>query len=391
MSKNAKSINEAFYDMNSGVEFFPMSSTDAAIVDVQSDVHTYVVPEKVPGHTAYSVKLIGDYAFEGCVSDIEEVVVPNTVQLNYIGARAFVKDNTAAPKPIKNIFVVNATPADLATSAFGLHDAGVTGNYDEVTTGQKIYVKKGQDGAIVDAYKTAWPTMADKIDYKIPGISIANTYGTFAREFDVDLTDYSKDAANGGKGKVWAFIAGDGKLKPGAGQGGTDGTEYHIIMHSINEGATDGTDGTYIPAGTGVLLKAADGTPATPSDYHYTIGEKDIETPVTGSDVLMVGVTVADKYLTDTNRNLYAMQGGVFKPFAGQTVKIPVHKAYLQLPVQAAGAKVMFFFDDISSVDSSQLAVESSANGEIYDLQGRRVTAPSKGLYIKNGKKVIIK
>jgi hypothetical protein len=27
----------------------------------------------------------------------------------------------------------------------------------------------------------------------------------------------------------------------------------------------------------------------------------------------------------------------------------------------------------------------------VYDLQGRRVAAPSKGLYIKNGKKMIIK
>ena len=34
---------------------------------------------------------------------------------------------------------------------------------------------------------------------------------------------------------------------------------------------------------------------------------------------------------------------------------------------------------------------ESSLNGDIYDLSGRRVTTPSRGLYIVNGKKVIIK
>ena len=34
---------------------------------------------------------------------------------------------------------------------------------------------------------------------------------------------------------------------------------------------------------------------------------------------------------------------------------------------------------------------QNSSNGQMYDLQGRRVVEPSKGIYIVNGKKVIIK
>ena len=30
-------------------------------------------------------------------------------------------------------------------------------------------------------------------------------------------------------------------------------------------------------------------------------------------------------------------------------------------------------------------------DGKIYDLSGRRVTVPTKGLYIMNGKKVYVK
>ena len=33
----------------------------------------------------------------------------------------------------------------------------------------------------------------------------------------------------------------------------------------------------------------------------------------------------------------------------------------------------------------------ANADGRIYNLQGQQVTAPVKGLYIKNNKKVIIK
>ena len=42
----------------------------------------------------------------------------------------------------------------------------------------------------------------------------------------------------------------------------------------------------------------------------------------------------------------------------------------------------------IMSVDNGQLTVDSS---EVYNLNGQRVAQPTKGLYIVNGKKVIIK
>ena len=39
----------------------------------------------------------------------------------------------------------------------------------------------------------------------------------------------------------------------------------------------------------------------------------------------------------------------------------------------------------------SQMAVQSEKNNVYYDLQGRRVSHPSKGIYITNGHKVVIK
>jgi polyribonucleotide nucleotidyltransferase len=35
--------------------------------------------------------------------------------------------------------------------------------------------------------------------------------------------------------------------------------------------------------------------------------------------------------------------------------------------------------------------VTEENNGEFYDLQGRKIQNPGKGVYIKNGKKIIIK
>ena len=71
------------------------------------------------------------------------------------------------------------------------------------------------------------------------------------------------------------------------------------------------------------------------------------------------------------------------------------HKAYLETSTDIAPAKyearVALVFDDnettgINTVQGSELKVKG-----YYDLSGRRVAQPTKGLYIVNGKKVIIK
>lgn len=45
--------------------------------------------------------------------------------------------------------------------------------------------------------------------------------------------------------------------------------------------------------------------------------------------------------------------------------------------------------EETTSIDRGQLTIDNSPSGAVYDLQGRRVKNPSKGIYIVNGKKVI--
>ena len=72
------------------------------------------------------------------------------------------------------------------------------------------------------------------------------------------------------------------------------------------------------------------------------------------------------------------------------TGTIGANKAYL-IYDGGAGAREFFLFDEttgIISVNGSELMVNGSDG--CYDLQGRRVQNPVKGLYIVNGKKVFI-
>ncbi|MBO7591524.1 MAG: hypothetical protein J6T05_08020 [Prevotella sp.] len=75
----------------------------------------------------------------------------------------------------------------------------------------------------------------------------------------------------------------------------------------------------------------------------------------------------------------------------GDEVKVPAGKAVLHLGNEETGANARVLKIDnsttgIKTVESGQSKIES-----VYDLQGRRVLNAQKGLYIINGKKVVIK
>ena len=85
----------------------------------------------------------------------------------------------------------------------------------------------------------------------------------------------------------------------------------------------------------------------------------------------------------------YILNGNMFKAANGQNVAST--KAYLQLTSQVpAGARALIFNDDedVAGITSAAL---SQAKEQVYDLQGRSVAQPTKGFYIVNGKKVIMK
>lgn len=60
-------------------------------------------------------------------------------------------------------------------------------------------------------------------------------------------------------------------------------------------------------------------------------------------------------------------------------------KAYLELPAGASAKPSTLFIGEATAING--IAVEKKADNAIYNLQGMRVKAPTKGLYIINGKK----
>lgn len=133
-------------------------------------------------------------------------------------------------------------------------------------------------------------------------------------------------------------------------------------------------DGGIIPAETGVILAGAEGT----YNFAITTGGSVGSNALTGTEVAIA---------RPENSYILSTSGGTNVGFYKDGVQtIPGFKAYL--PAGGVSPVKTFVFDEtgIESVGS-----ETKANGAIYTLAGQRVAKAQKGLYIVNGKKVLVK
>lgn len=73
------------------------------------------------------------------------------------------------------------------------------------------------------------------------------------------------------------------------------------------------------------------------------------------------------------------------------TGTIGANKAYLVYSGSGSESREFFGFNEITGIESISKSLEPKADGQYYDLQGRSVANPTKGLYIVNGKKVVIR
>ncbi len=69
-------------------------------------------------------------------------------------------------------------------------------------------------------------------------------------------------------------------------------------------------------------------------------------------------------------------------------VAVPAGKAYLDFAEAIEARSLDIDGDGTTAIKNMKVGTEDNI---YYDLQGRRVLYPKKGLYIVNGKKVIIK
>ena len=153
-------------------------------------------------------------------------------------------------------------------------------------------------------------------------------------------------------------------------------------------------EGDVVPANTGVMVAALAG-----GNYDVNLSSE-AGTSVLGSDNMLkpsgdAGID-ADGMATAAPSSKYyrlTMHNGTKLGFwwgaaSGAAFALAANKAYLAVPTGTPAPEFFGFGNEATSIES---IMTQKTKGEVYDLQGRKVANPAKGLYIVNGKKYVVK
>ena len=332
-----------------------------------------------------SVTSIGENAFGGCVG-LTSVTIPNSV--TSIGLNAF-----AGCTGLTSVTIPNSVTY-IGSGAFG-ECTGLTNFYcyaeqlrSSPGSGDGLYTETGAFNraninyatlhvpeGCVDAYKAMEPWIKFKEIVAIKGegetteevtagdeIKITSAgQTTWCSAYDLDFSDveglkaYTATGYHRTKGTIW--------------------------LTRVKE----------VPAGEGILLIGDEG--------EYKVPHKSTTAYYAN---LMVG-TVKAITINETDgeyTNYYLSNGasgvGFYK--VNGSVDIKANRAYLPLlknTVSGSRGFIGMDFDDdedgTTGIEVQSSIFNAQSNDVYYNLQGQRVDNPTKGLYIKNGKKVVIK
>ena len=308
-------------------------------------------------------------------------------------------------------------------------------NADRINQGQTYYLMSGGLKKITVANKAFDPanptgTSHNEYDGTLPKFDFVNNNTTdqwFGPELPV-----VKDAA------MWILEKVDDTnyfgVKPSTNMRGRDGKYYTTLYvdfpfqikgdvkaYTIEGVEAKNADGYYfakvkklaqqgdvVPAQTAVVLECNSTNPA--DNQLLPTGD---ETPETSNNRLcgtffgeaINGLTVKDGTGAEhnvTRDNIRAFNINTadsrnpigFYKLNNTVTTIPGNKAFLVLTnaeAQAKGFVLEFEDGGTTGIETIESSKNSTEDGVYYDLQGRRVENPTRGVYIVNGKKVVIK
>jgi hypothetical protein len=165
-----------------------------------------------------------------------------------------------------------------------------------------------------------------------------------------------------------------------------EGLQAYIVT-TVGTSAVTTSAIDYIPANTAVLLKDVEGKAAS---ANIVASAYEGETTTFPDNILQGGVAV--DVSTITGGTVYVLYKDMFKRATGGT--IPANRGYLVVAPSSGNAPELSITigDDTTGIGTVGCDSVATDNDEWYTLDGQKLQqAPTqKGLYIKNGKKVVI-
>lgn len=342
-------------------------------------VYDYDIPEtvtKIEGYAFYgnenlstivipeSVTSIGYDAFEW-QKGYKRIIVPASVSYGSDNVFGVMYSDANGDHGTMDIFLLNKKPASTEIVSAGFENASVD------------YITVRVPYQSLDAYKAS-----DKFKHLNVLPMLVGTGDTTPFYYDkpvyLSMSDW---ASNDSYDPVNAYVV-----------VGLDETTGTAIMANLNSG-----NGSMIPASTAVVVKPTRLNGCYPFDI--------LERPLNGPRRIVVNGVPVDNYLvgvastttvqpTQGNRYNYQLDGEKFV-LMKQPVEMPAGSVYLQADFQknqlsqtTVSADNVVDYSIPTSIDNAGTQL---LNNEWRNLNGQRVNAPQRGVYINNGRKVVFK
>ena len=174
------------------------------------------------------------------------------------------------------------------------------------------------------------------------------------------------------------------------------GIDAYLITGASGGVLTASSALTNVPANTPLYLEGSAGTVNVPVVETSAASEVDTSANLlkkgTGSAVASTETISETSYTNFILTNQTTTNNSApLRFYKANDNTVPVNKAYLQISSATVGAREFVWFeDDMTGIE--KVSVDTKAfNGAVYNLAGQRVAQPTKGLYIVNGKKVVLK
>lgn len=169
-----------------------------------------------------------------------------------------------------------------------------------------------------------------------------------------------------------------------------DGTSCYTLAYAGGDQAAATLVSNTLPADTPVLVNANEGS------YRFVTTATEGTAITAGSGPVTEGALTGVYAATSAPVNSYVLQNktngfGFYKVAENSQPTVSPFRAYLSANTDAEVRLLRIIYDDettgIRSIKEEKMGVE----GAIYTLSGQRVSRPQKGIYIINGKKVVLK
>ena len=289
----------------------------------------------------------------------------------------FASSNPIPGSVVKNLVTVSFTVAN--TVATGNYDVTLKKTMFEYNTSDKDYADDVTfqvhvtDRVVLDENSTVAPTAQSGVNVTVNRTIKAGVWNTICLPFDMNETQLK--TAFGSDVQLCQFKSNNGIVKNG------DDYTIDFSTRAVNKGMVANTP-YIIKISSDVTSFTADGIDIVGGSTEKSTFDEDDDLLGKFIGTLKADTTIPENNLFLSDNKLYYSTGStIIKGFRG----------YFYLKDFNPSANAPTFTVDGGTTRVEGLSVITD-DGSIYNLNGQKVETPSKkGVYIKNGKKVILK